>query len=251
MKDNLSCIIVDDEAVSRETLENYVDKYCDGVSVKALCENIKEGLDAIKKHQPDIVFLDIEMPYGDGFDLLDQVDEINFEVVFITAFSNYAIRALNRSATYYILKPVDIDELVNAVEKIKLRRKENSGESIHSKILLENLRAANGQLQRIILPQLTGFNVVPVNTIVYVAADDNYSIVYLNDGKKHIVSKTLKFFDEILSELGFLRIHKSHLINSNEIVEYKKGKTAQVKLSNGIWLDISMQRKKEFLEHFR
>lgn len=249
--DNLTCIIVDDEAISRETLENYVNKYCDNVTVLALCENVKEGLAAIKTHQPDIVFLDIEMPYGDGFDLLDQVESINFDVVFITAFSNYAIRALNMSATYYILKPVDIDELVSAVEKIRERRTESNETTIQSKILLDNLKVANGQMQRIVLPQLTGFIVVPVNTILYAQADDNYSIIHLKDGKRHVVSKTLKFFDELLCELGFIRIHKSHLVNLSGIVEYKKGKTAQVQLTDGTWLDISMQRKKDFLEQFK
>jgi len=251
-KDKLSCIIVDDEAISRETLENYVGKYCNNVEVKALCENVKEGLAAIKEHQPDIVFLDIEMPYGDGFDLLDQVESINFDVVFITAFSNYAIRALNMSATYYILKPIDIDELILAVDKIRERRAQLTDEtSVQSKILLDNLKVANGQMQRIVLPQLTGFIVVPVHEVLYAQADDNYSIIHLKDGKKHVVSKTLKFFDDLLSDLGFMRVHKSHLVNMGEITEYKKGKTGQVQLSNGAWLDISMQRKKEFLERFK
>lgn len=250
----LTCIIVDDEAVSRETLENYIQKYCDAVEIKALCENVEEGLAAIEKHQPDIVFLDIEMPYGDGFDLLDRVPKVNFDVVFITAFSNYAIRALNMSATYYILKPVDIEELILAVDKIREVRmslpKDQTETSIQSKILLDNLRMANGQLQRIVLPQLSGFIIIPVNTILYAQADDNYSIIHLTDGKKHVVSKTLKFFDEMLSDLGFMRIHKSHLINTTEITEYKKGKTAQVQLSDGSWLDISPQKKKGFLDLF-
>jgi len=247
----LTCIIVDDEAISRETLENYVQKYCENVSVAALCENVEQGLAAIAKHKPDIVFLDIEMPYGDGFDLLDQVEDINFEVVFITAFSNYAIRALNLSATYYILKPVDIDELVLAVDKIRERKVEGNELAIQSKILLDNLKVANSDKQRIVLPQLTGFIVVPITEILYAQADDNYSIIHLIDGKKHVVSKTLKFFDDLLSDSGFIRIHKSHLINSQEILEYKKGKTAQVKLRNNVWLDISIQRKKAFLEQFR
>lgn len=248
----ITCIIVDDELVSRETLENYITNYCDNVTVKARCKNVVEGLAAIKTFNPTLVFLDIEMPYGDGFDLLDQATDYSFEVVFITAFSNYAIRALNMSATYYILKPVDIDELVAAVDKIRstILATTSAETTLHSKILLENLKVANGQLQRIVLPQLTGFIVVPVNTILYAQADDNYTIIYLLDGKKHVVSKTLKFFDEILSEIGFIRIHKSHLINSNEILEYKKGKVGQVKLSNGTWLDISTQRKKDFLARF-
>ncbi|MGB1103542.1 MAG: LytR/AlgR family response regulator transcription factor [Crocinitomicaceae bacterium] len=251
---DLTCIIVDDEAISRETLENYILKYCDSITVKALCENIEEGLCAINKDNPDIVFLDIEMPYGDGFDLLDRVDDINFDVVFITAFSNYAIRALNMSATYYILKPVDIEELIIAVDKIKekrAKREQNSEETaIQSKVLLDNLKLANGQLQRIVLPQLTGFIVISVNDILYAQADDNYSIIHLKNGEKHVVSKTLKFFDDILSDLGFMRIHKSHLINTNEITEYRKGKTAQVQLSNGTYLDISPAKKKGFLELF-
>ncbi len=248
----LSCIIVDDEVVSRETLENYISNYCENVSIKALCKNVAEGIAAIKEFHPRIVFLDIEMPYGDGFDLLDQTSEFDFEVVFITAFSNYAIRALNMSATYYILKPVDIDELIGAVEKIRANvlATESNETTLHSKILLENLKVANGQMQRIVLPQLTGFIVVPVNTILYAQADDNYTVIYLTDGKKHVVSKTLKFFDDLLSEIGFIRIHKSYLINQNEILEYKKGKIGQVKLSNGTWLDISAQRKKDFLERF-
>lgn len=250
MSKELTCIVVDDEAISRDTLKNYLEKYCENITVLACCENIQEGLQAIKKYQPSIVFLDIEMPYGDGFDLLDQVENINFDVVFITAFSDYAIRALNMSATYYILKPIDIDELIAAVDKIRNRTEISSEESIQSKILLENLKVANQQNQRIVLPQLSGFIVLPIASILYAAADDNYTTIYLTDGKKHLVSKTLKFFDELLQDAGFIRIHKSYLINGNEIVEFKKGKTGQVKLSNGVWLDISLQRKQAFLDWF-
>jgi two-component system LytT family response regulator len=182
------------------------------------------------------------------------VPHINFDVVFITAFSNYAIRALNMSATYYILKPVDIEELVTAVDKIKQKRlvadHASNETSIQSKVLLDNLKLANGQLQRIALPQLTGFIVIAVSDIVYAQADDNYSVIHLKNGQKHVVSKTLKFFDDILSELGFIRIHKSHLINTSEIKEYRKGKTGQVQLSDGTWLDVSAQKKKGFLELF-
>ena len=146
MKKNLTCIIVDDELSSRETLNSYISKYCENVLVLALCKNIDEGLTAIKKHKPDIVFLDIEMPFGDGFDLLDQAGEINFDVVFITAFSHYAIKALNMSATYYILKPVDIDELTEAVKKI--REKKNEPVS-SAKILLENNKTNNPEQKKI------------------------------------------------------------------------------------------------------
>lgn len=247
MKKELTCILVDDELSSRETLKSYISKYCDGVQVLELCKNIDEGLAAIQKHKPDIVFLDIEMPFGDGFDLLDRAGEINFDVVFITAFSHYAIKALNMSATYYILKPVDIDELTEAVKKI--REKKNQKIST-TKILLENNKTTNPDQKQIVLPHLSGFVVVKIADVMRIEADNNYSTVYLTDGTKQVVSRTLKFFEELLNESGFIRIHQSHLINTKFISEFKKGKTAQVKLSDGVWLDISAQRKKEFLNLF-
>jgi len=247
MKKALTSIIVDDELSSRETLNSYIVKYCTDVQVLELCKNIDEGLSAIQKHKPDIVFLDIEMPYGDGFDLLDRAGEINFDVVFITAFSHYAIKALNMSATYYILKPIDIDELVEAVQKI--RDKQNHSTS-STKILLENNRTSKPEQQQIVLPHLSGFIVVKLADVMRIEADSNYSTVYLSDGSKQVVSRTLKFFEDLLNESGFIRIHQSHLINTKFISEFKKGKTAQVKLSDGVWLDISTQRKKEFLDLF-
>ena len=119
MSNQLKAVIVEDEEASRETLKNYLEKYCPDVKLMAMAESINQGLVEIEKHKPDVVFLDIEMPYGNAFDLLEKLDDINFEIVFVTAYSNYAIQALNMSAAYYLLKPVDIDELVNAVEKNK------------------------------------------------------------------------------------------------------------------------------------
>lgn len=248
MIQELTCIIVDDEAASRDTLKSYITKYCENVTVSALCKNIDEGLAAINTNHPDIVFLDIEMPYGDGFDLLDRAGEINFDVVFITAFSHYAIKALNMSATYYILKPVDIDELTEAVKKIR-EKKTQPGEQ--TKVLLSNLKNTTPEQRQIVLPHLSGFSVVLVSDILRIEADNNYSTVYLSDGHKHVVSKTLKFFEDLLSDSGFLRIHQSHLINARNIKEFKKGKTGQVQLTDGTWLDISAQRKKDFMDHFK
>lgn len=247
MKKELTCILVDDEEASRETLSSYLGKYCQDVKLLAQCKNIEEGLVAIRSHSPDIVFLDIEMPYGDGFDLLERCEEVNFEVIFITAFSHYAIKALNMSAAYYILKPIDIDELIEAVNKI---REIQSEAGVSNRVLLENIRQNAPELRQLVLPHLNGFSVVKVTDIVHIEADNNYSTVYLNQGAKHVVSKTLKYYEELLNESGFIRIHQSHLINSRYIVEFKKGKTAQVQLTNGTWLDISAQRKKDFLDFF-
>ncbi|WP_066757432.1 LytR/AlgR family response regulator transcription factor [Crocinitomix algicola] len=246
----LSCIIVDDEAIARDTLRLYLQKYCSDVKVLDSCENIEEAKRSLNKYNPNIVFLDIEMPYGNGFDLLEQLGEVNFEVIFITAFSNYAIQALNLSATHYILKPIDIDELIIAIEKVKKKNFSGSHFQIQSQVLIENLQKVNSQLNRIVLPHLNGFDVVPVKSILYAQAADNYCEIHLLSGEKFLISKPLKFYDDLLSSMGFIRIHKSYLINGNEIVSYRKGKTGQVVLSNGSVFDISNSRKKDFLAYF-
>src|SRR5690349_8522212 len=136
----IKAVIIDDEKDSREILAGYLAKYCPEVAVGGFGESVATGLAAIQKHQPDIVFLDIEMPYGNGFDLLDKVGNVNFETVFVTAFDNYAIQALNQSAAYYLLKPIDIDELIKAVDKIKKERSEENYTQ-HARVLLENIRS--------------------------------------------------------------------------------------------------------------
>jgi len=167
----LKAILVDDEQDSRDILSNYLTKYCPNVQLLEKCEGIKSGLAAIKKHQPDIVFLDIEMPYGNGFDLLDQVKEVNFETVFVTAYDNYAIQALNQSAAYYLLKPIDIDELITAVDKIEKERS-STDYIAHAKVLLDNIKAQpNQEPTKVMLPTLEGFEIVKTSEIIYCEAD--------------------------------------------------------------------------------
>ena len=199
----LSAIIVEDEEASRETLANYLVKYCPDINLVAQTDSIKAGIAAIAQHQPDVVFLDIEMPYGNGFDLLEEVGEVNFATVFVTAFSNYAIKALNLSASYYILKPVDIDELIAAVDKIKEEKKTNN-HSFYSKILVENLQTVNKQEHKIVLPLLNGFEVIRVKDVIRVQANDNFSDFHLTDGTKKVICRTLKYYEELLSDFDFL-----------------------------------------------
>ncbi len=245
----LKSVIIEDEEVSRNILTNYLTKYCPEVSNEGEASNINDGKKLISNIKPDIVFLDIEMPFGNGFDLLDQLDTIDFEVVFITAYSHYAIKAINLSASYYILKPIDIDELINAVQKIVKNKQEEESFS-STKILAENIKSISDKNKKIVLPQLDGFKVAQIGNIIRVEASDNYSIVYLNDGKKYVLSKTLKYFDELLSELGFLRSHKSHLINLDHIVQYKKGKMGQVIMSDESLALVSSSAKKELMKYF-
>lgn len=246
----LKAIIIEDEKASRETLGHYLEKYCKDVKVIDEAENINEGLIAIQKYNPDVVFLDIEMPYGNAFDLLDKIENISFEIVFVTAYSNYAIQALNTSASYYLLKPIDIDELVKAVEKIKENYSKNK-EVVHTKILIENIKIENKQLQKVVLPLIDGFEIVKVNEIIRCEANDNYTKFHFTNGKPQLICRTLKYYEDILKDFDFVRVHKSHLVNLQYIKQYKKGKGGQVVMQDGSVVDVSQNRKNELLERFR
>lgn len=245
----LKAVIVDDEVSGRETLSHYIQKYCVDIEVVGLADSVKSGLEVIEKCRPDILFLDVEMPYGNAFDLLEQVNEITFETIFVTAFSNYAMKALNCSASYYILKPIDIDELISAVDKIK-SQKEKSKEFIHTKILIENINILNKQLQKIVLPTMEGFEVIQVKDIIRCQANDNFTDIILTEGKKMLICRTLKHFEGLLEDYDFMRVHKSHLINIQFIKKYRKGKGGQVVMSDGSEIDVSPTKKQDLLDRF-
>lgn len=245
----LKAIIVEDEPISRQILAGYLERYCPDVMLVAEADEVQSGVAAIKKHQPDILFLDVEMPKGNGFDLLEQVGEINFETVFVTAYGNYAIKALNYSAAYYILKPVSIEDLVAAVDKIK-QKKQKDQRSIHTRVLLENIHSGAPQKNKIVLPLLDGFDVVSIKDIVHCRANDNFTDFYFVDKQKKMICRTLKFYEELLAESGFMRVHKSHLINLDHIVKYTKGKGGQLTMIDGSMIDISPNKKDELMEKF-
>ena len=250
MKKELKAIIVEDEEASRETLKNYLAKYCPEVQLMDIAASVDEGFVAIKKHQPQIVFLDIEMPFGNAFDLLARFVDIDFEIIFVTAYKDYAMKALNLSAAYYILKPIDIDELIFAVNKIR-KHINTKDEFLSSKVLLQNIRSANQADKKIVIPQMDGFEVIAIKDIIKGEASDNYTTFYLENGSRYIVSKTLKHFEELLGDFDFLRVHKSWLINKNFIIKYKKGKGGEVILSDGTTAPISPTYKRAFLESFK
>ena len=246
----LKTIIVDDEIIARETLAGYLKKYCPKVQVVAQCANINEGLEAIKKHVPDVVFLDVEMPFGNAFDLLEQCEDINFETVFVTAFSHYALKALNMSASYYILKPIDITELIVAVDKmVELKQKKNQTHH-HTRLLVDNLKNAKKSHHKIALPLLEGFEFVPIQEIIRCQAKDNFTDVFLKDGRRLMICRTLKFYEEVLGENGFIRIHKSHLVNMAYAVRYLKGKGGQLEMQDKSVLDVSPNKKQDLLDAF-
>ncbi len=240
----LRAIIVEDEAQSRTILSNYLQKYCREVDMLGEATTVKEGMKLIHELQPDLVFLDVEMPFGNAFDLLDQIPQRNFEIVFVTAYEQYALEALNNHAAYYLMKPIDIDELVNAVTYVgEIVEKERRFEKL---VLKAGIPRVEG---KITLPQLDGFQVLNIADIIYCKADDNYTEIYL-ENRKILVSKTLKYFETALAEYPFVRIHKSYLVNINAVVKYRKGKGGSVILSNGKELSVSASRKRELLSFF-
>ena len=244
----MKAVIIDDEKDSRKILANYLAKYCADIEVCGFGESVATGKEAIQKHVPDLVFLDIEMPYGNGFDLLDSIKEITFETVFVTAFDHYAIQALNQSAAYYLLKPISIDELINAVNKIRAERSK-ANYTRHSNVLLDNIRMPVNQ--KIMLPTMEGFEIVTINTILYCEAADNFTRFYLEGvANPLLICKTLKYFEEILKEHRFIRIHRSHLINPDYVIRYTKGKGGSVTMKNNKELEMSAEKRQQFLGMF-
>ena len=240
----LKAVIIEDESSSREILRNYLAKYCKNVDVLGEAASVKEGLELLAQTQPDVVFLDVEMPFGNAFDLLDQLPERSFETVFVTAYNSYALEALNNHAAYYLMKPINIDELIKSVSYVtEIKEKENA---LEDRILMSKLNKAEG---KITLPQQDGFQVLNISEILYCKADDNYTEIYL-ENKKLLVSKTLKYFEEALTDYPFARIHKSYLVNVNEVIKYRKGKGGSVIVSNGKELLVSASRKKQLLSYF-
>jgi len=241
----LKAVIVEDEANSREILRNYLAKYCENVTLLGEGATIEAGLKEIKKHQPDLVFLDVEMPFGNAFDLLDQIPDRTFETIFVTAYNQYAMDALNHHAAYYLMKPINIDELIKAVDYVRaIKEKENA---LEGQVLQARPVRAEG---KITLPQQDGFQVLDVSDIYFCKADDNYTEIYL-EKKKIVVSKTLKYFEEALQSYSFARIHKSYLVNVAEVIKYKKGKGGSVVLSNGKELSVSASKKADLLSYFQ
>lgn len=239
----INAIIIDDEERARNTLSSLLLSYCPEINVLAACANVPDGVIAINKHKPDIVFLDIEMPDYNGFELLGFFREIDFDIIFVTAYSEYAIKAFEISAVDYILKPIDIDQLKNSVEKLK-QKKMHSQMQEQIQLLKESYRGDD--IRKIALSMSNGLTFVEITDIVLLEADGAYTTFYLKDGQKIVVSKKLKFYEDILSNRSFFfRTHRSYFINVNFIKKYSRSENA-ILMDNDFSLAISRDRKQEF-----
>ncbi|MGC4101339.1 LytR/AlgR family response regulator transcription factor [Ferruginibacter sp.] len=246
----ISAVIIDDEAGNIVTLSELIKQYCPNVIIKGTAPDPLKGYDLIEETEPDLVFLDIEMPYGNAFDLLDKLEPISFEVIFITAFNNYAVKAFKYAALDYILKPVNIHELKEAVERAA-KRLEEKDTNLRINSLLTNLKTGEGTTKRIALPTADGYHFENVDNIMYVQAEGSYTFFYIKDRPKLLVSKNLKEFEEILPPALFCRIHHATIVNINFVKKYFKGRGGYVQMQDDTSFEISSRRKTDFFERFK
>ena len=243
----IKTLIVDDELKSQSTLHKLLEMYCPGVEVVGFAHNVETGIEAIDDLKPDLVFLDISMPDGDGFEVLERVKNRNFEVVFTTAFNDYAIKAFQFAALHYLLKPINYLELQGAVKRFKQNHQDvDLNEKI--KILCDSL---SNHHQKIILPTSNGLRIIELNQILRCEADGSYTNFYLSDNTVLMVSKVLSNFEEILPDEIFCRVHSKHLVNLNFISRYVKGRGGRIILTNGKEVDVSESKKKDFLRRLK
>jgi two-component system, LytTR family, response regulator len=241
----INAIIVDDELKSRESLKILLEEFCDNVTVKALCQDVADAVQAIQQYKPDVVFLDIQLQRETGFDLLTQLGDFDFEVIFTTAYAEYAIKAFKFAAIDYLLKPIDIEELKRALSKVEKRR--NDSISMRLQQLMQNLKNTSSENYKLALPTTDGLVFIKMQDILYCEASSNYTEITVMDGKKYIVSRTLKEYEDMLGEHNFYRIHNSYLINLNAIKKYVRGEGGYVIMANDKSLDVSKRKKEGFL----
>jgi len=242
----VTAIIIDDEAKGRLALREKLSTYCPQVLVLAEASSGKDALLLIEQHKPKLIFLDIEMPHMNGFEMLNALPEKNFQVIFTTAYDQYAIRAIKYAAFDYLLKPIDIEELKTAVEKITSNK--NHQTKKQAELLQENIQHPKKQLNKLAIPTLDGLLFFDIKDIIHLEANSNYTFINLLGKTKITASKTLKEFEDILPENIFFRTHHSHLINLNYIKRYIKGDGGQIELQNGTYVDVSRRKKEAFLK---
>lgn len=238
-------IIVDDEAKSRTMLKIMCEQYCEGLEICALAASVSEAIELIDEHHPDLVFVDIRMPVKSGFALLEHYDVVPFEVIFTTAYDQYALRAFKYSAVDYLMKPISIPELVDAVKRAGNRV---VGSKKNEQISLLKEAINNEKINKIALITLDGFTFVRFDEIVRCEAEGNYTSVFLSDGSSLLITKTLKHYEEILMEKMFFRVHKSHLINLSYVRRFIRGKQGLIEMNDRTLIEVSFRKREALLK---
>ncbi len=243
----IKAVLIDDETNNNIILSNMIGEFCTGITVAGEADNAKKGEELIQRVNPDLVFLDIEMPYGNAFDVLDRLRPINFEVIFVTAFNEYALQAFRYSALDYLLKPVELEKLQEAVAKAERNiQLKNFSERLDH--FLEKQKRNDLQLQKIALPSKNGVVLIPTSDIIRCEASRGYTIFFIRNREKIISSKSIKEYEELLPETMFLRIHHSHLVNLNFINGYQWGRGGSVEMEDGTVVEVSHRLRNRLLE---
>ena len=247
MKNQLRTIIIDDEPDAVNFIRSIIQEYCPTLEVTGTANNAQDGIAVIREGKPDIVLLDVEMPHGSGFDLLAQFPDKSFDVVFITAFNHYAIRAIKYSAVDYLLKPININEFILAIQKVTEKRLHEYIPNRNLEILLENLDS--GTPAKLAIPTSEGMEYVNTKEIIRIEADRSYSWFYLTGQRKILVSKNLKEYQDLLNDRDFFRSHNSHLINLEHVKKYIRADGGAIEMTDGSHVPVSRTRKDLFLTH--
>jgi two-component system LytT family response regulator len=242
----ITALIIDDEADGRDALKLALGKYCPEVKIQGACETAESGIQAIKNLKPDLVFLDIQMPGMSGFDVLKNVSPVTFEVIFVSAHDQYAIKAIKFSALDYLLKPVDVDDLIHALQRVKDRLK-NKSNSYQYQSVINNIQIPSEKIKKLAVPSLEGIDLFDTDDIIYCKAEGSYTTLFLKNKQSKVVSRNIKEFENFLVEFGFCRVHNSSLVNLKHVQRYVKGEGGYVVLSEDHHVDISRRKKDEFL----
>ncbi len=242
----ITAIIVDDEPDCCESLVILLERYCPAVRVLDICYAAEAAIQSIKEHEPKILFLDIEMPFMNGFELLEKLGNINFELIFTTSYDQYAIKAIRFSAMDYLLKPVDREELQTAVQKAAQRNQHPLPQQLD--MLLQKLKHPTVPVNKIAIPTMEGFQLLAADAIISCESESNYTWLFLKDKRKIMASRNLKEMEEILEDYPFVRIHNSHVVNINEVEKYIKGEGGYLIMSDGSTINVSRSRKELLLK---
>lgn len=242
----LKAIIIDDEPYCCEILAAMLESDCPEVEIVNICNNGQDGLTSIKKFSPDIVFLDVEMPKMNGFEMLEQLPQINFHLIFTTSYDQYALKAIRFSAIDYLLKPIDREELKKAVEKVRQRIQIPLPQQLE--ILMQKIKQPSNPVNKIALPTMEGLQMIPVDAIITCESDDNYTNIQLKGKKKILVTRSLKDMEEILEQHSFIRVHRYYIVNLNEIEKYIKGEGGYLVMSEGTTIDVARNKKEILLK---
>lgn len=243
----IKTIIIDDEFNAREFLEKLIHRsFPNKFLVLEKCESIDDAVIAIEKYKPELVFLDVQMPNKNGFELFKEIKDINFEVIFTTAHSEFAIDAIKCSALDYLLKPITAIDLLETIKKYDAKQNKASQQE-KLMLLLENIDTGSSEFKKIAFPTDSGFELIKTNSILYCEADSNYCSIKCLDGRKITLSKTLKHIEEILPKTIFQRIHKSYLVNLNYVNKFDKSNELIIELTNGENLPVSFRQKENFI----